>query len=297
MKLYYAVGGGLGHLSRAIAFIHSHPLLSPENTVVMVAEREMYTLQKTSFASKEWAAMPTAMIPTALFEETGRLSEWLQSWLRQHQPNDVFLDTFPAGIAGEWNHIPVSSCRFHYTGRYLNWPAYRFSAKLMFETAYRVEEWHSGQETFLQQHARECADLDLSYPPAALNTNVREQVCNYRQGSNEVWAIIHSEPAEEVEALLSYARDMAVQEAKSPRFLLCSSLPFPEEEDVLPLQLFPAYGLFPHVDRIITACGFNLIQQAAPFRNKHICMPFPRRYDDQFARFKKWKAKNLLPLP
>jgi hypothetical protein len=292
MNLYYAVGGGLGHFSRAIGFIHTHPRLKPENTVVMVAEREMYRLQENSFADRAWQHLKIIHIPAGCFENVAYLSTWLQNWLQAHQPTDIFLDTFPAGIMGEW-HMPVHQvARFHYIGRYLKLPAYHFAANLSFTSAYRLEAWHPAQEALLQEYARECKDFDLHYPAVELSPEVRDQISGWRQKGQEVWAVVHSEPAEEVEALLSFARDLARLAGVEPAFLLLSCLPYPEEQAQL-LKLFPAYGLFPEADRIITGCGFNLMRQAAAFRHKHSCMPFPRRYDDQFVRFQRWKAQAL----
>ena len=38
------------------------------------------------------------------------------------------------------------------------------------------------------------------------------------------------------------------------------------------------------LERIITGAGFNLMHEAAPFRDRHLFVPFPRVLDNQFAR-------------
>jgi hypothetical protein len=40
----------------------------------------------------------------------------------------------------------------------------------------------------------------------------------------------------------------------------------------------------PRASRIVTACGFNVMRQTEPYRDRHTFLPFPRRYDDQFTR-------------
>jgi hypothetical protein len=49
-------------------------------------------------------------------------------------------------------------------------------------------------------------------------------------------------------------------------------------------NLYPATPLLPLADRILTACGFNVMRQTAAYRQQHRFLPFPRRFDDQFLR-------------
>ncbi len=44
--------------------------------------------------------------------------------------------------------------------------------------------------------------------------------------------------------------------------------------------------------RLITAAGFNIMRQAAPYRAQHRPLPFSRRFDDQFARVARWRLEN-----
>lgn len=290
MNLYYAVGGGLGHFSRAIAFIHTHPGLSVRNTVVMVADRDMYSLAVHHFLDKRWADLKVVKIPTRLFQDQNGLRHWLSEWLDQSQPEVAYLDTFHAGISGEWNGLAGKAGRICYIGRYLNWEAYPHQADIIFDHAYQLEYWHSGQCNWLRQSSQSVTAFSLRYPKASVTEALQQKIREWQQNRGEVWAVIHSEPKGETEALLNYARDQAALEDKNPLYLLCSSQASEAAPDVHLLRLFPAYGLFPWVDRIVTACGFNLMQQSSGFRRKHLCMPFPRRYDDQFLRFKQWKA-------
>ena len=289
MMLYYAPGGGLGHFSRAIAFIHSQPYLSVKDTVVMVAERALYSLKRSSFADNSWQSLRLAKIPESVFSKPSSLAVWLKDWLQDHRPSQIYLDTFPAGIAGEWSDIRYEA-RFFYVGRFLDWQAYPYPVIISFEKAFRVEGWHAEQEKQLVSRASCIQDISLAYPEAVLSTELEFRIKKWQADGREVWTVVHSEPAHEAEALLNFARDLAFQDKKSPVFLVCSSLDPEQQAGVYPVKLFPAYALFPWVDRIITACGFNLMQQAVAYRHKHLCMPFPRRYDDQFQRFRRWKA-------
>ena len=35
---------------------------------------------------------------------------------------------------------------------------------------------------------------------------------------------------------------------------------------------------------IVTAAGFNTVRELAPYRDRHVCVPFDRRLDDQHGR-------------
>ena len=50
------------------------------------------------------------------------------------------------------------------------------------------------------------------------------------------------------------------------------------------LDVHPAAALFEPAAAIVTAAGFNAMRQAAPFRDRHRYLPFPRPLDDQRAR-------------
>jgi hypothetical protein len=82
------------------------------------------------------------------------------------------------------------------------------------------------------------------------------------------WLVVHSGPRHELDVLLTHARD-------APRTLVIS----PHAQ-----WIYPIAQHLGHAERIITGAGFNLMHEAAPFRDRHVHIPFPRVLDDQFAR-------------
>jgi len=50
------------------------------------------------------------------------------------------------------------------------------------------------------------------------------------------------------------------------------------------LTHFLAPHYFARAERVITACGFNVMRQSVNARVRHHFMPFPRPLDDQFTR-------------
>ncbi|MDF9795103.1 hypothetical protein OKW21_000366 [Catalinimonas alkaloidigena] len=290
MKLYYAVGGGLGHLSRAIAFIHTRPDLNIDNTIVMLADRDIYQMEQAAFMEEKWRALRIAPIPLSFFKRFEKLSAYLKNWVNDNVPDQIYLDTFPEGIMGEWNFEISKPAQLHYVGRYLNWPNYQQPVFKSFDTLYKVDDWHPEQQSYLPLLSPNTVEVKLQYPEAKVPGGILTQFQQWKEEGKDIWLVVHSEPAEEVEALLHYARDVAKAEQTSPVFVLCSQSKVDDKQLDLHLSLFPAYGLFVHVDKIVTAGGFNLMQQAKHFRDKHRCMPFPRRFDDQFMRVRIWKA-------
>lgn len=287
MKLYYAVGGGLGHLSRAIAFIHTHPELNVENTRVMLADREIYQMEQAAFQDEEWKSLKIEPIPLSFFDDTEKLRNYLKEWVHTHSPEDIYLDNFPEGIMGEWNFEISRPTQIHYVGRYLNWPAYEQPVFRSFDTLYKVDAWHPEQQRYLSLLSDNIQTIELQYPAAKVSDEILMRFQQWKDEDRSIWLVVHSEPLEEVEALLHYAQDVAKAGQVSPVYVLCSQSGLESEQLGLNISLFPAYGLFEHVGKIVTAGGFNLMQQTRPFREKHICMPFPRRFDDQFLRTQK----------
>jgi hypothetical protein len=50
-------------------------------------------------------------------------------------------------------------------------------------------------------------------------------------------------------------------------------------------EYFPAAGLYERALKVVTAAGYNSMADLAAWPDKHICLPFHRRYDDQQGRF------------
>ena len=51
------------------------------------------------------------------------------------------------------------------------------------------------------------------------------------------------------------------------------------------LDAIPAAPRYAGAAGIVTAAGFNTVRELAPYRDRHVCVPFDRRLDDQHARW------------
>ncbi len=278
MNVYYAPGGGLGHFMRALAFIYSHPELNYYSTVVMVADRPQYQLQETGFTEPELHNLQIVKIPLQVFESTALLSGWIKNRVKEYQPERIFLDTFPAGIMGEWNQVEGVFTR-HYVGRYLNMDEYRHPLTVPFSTVYPLEHWHPKQHRL--GVGAEAKNIRLTYPPARVYGKAEGQTNATTGGS--LWLVIHSEPMEEVRLLVKQAEDEARLEGLNPEIKVFSTLDVPGYPVICAV---PSYPFQHRASRIYSGCGFNTCQQMKSYRGQWRVIPFPRRFDDQALRLK-----------
>jgi hypothetical protein len=113
------------------------------------------------------------------------------------------------------------------------------------------------------------APLALPEPPAADGP------------SGDAWLVVHTGPAREVRALARIAderRGQAPLRVVTP--LRVDGLPAGAEV----VAAVPAAPLYAGAAGIVTAAGFNTVRELAPYRDRHVCVPFERRLDDQKAR-------------
>ncbi|MCI0489062.1 MAG: hypothetical protein L0229_20920 [Blastocatellia bacterium] len=285
MILYYAPGGGLGHLTRARAFLHT-----------MAFKDRAAILTPSPFAKDPRVTGGAEIIPVPkeLAGDLPRYKSWLRESFARLRPDGIYLDAFPVGIMGEFCDFQFPAPVYH-IARLLRWTEY---AKLLtgapptFHTTYRVEPLVEEQERFLRNHSLEIATLDLQYPYESLGDHVEELIKDFTRTGRPLWLIVHSGPDRETEELIAYADEMRGIEEKSlpteeghPQIILVA--PHGSEhlrEGISHIDIYPASALFPFADRVITACGFNALRETEAFQARHRYIPFARRYDDQFLR-------------
>ena len=90
---------------------------------------------------------------------------------------------------------------------------------------------------------------------------------------------MHSGPAREVRALArggtTLARGGAPLHVVTP--IAVDDLPAGAEV----VRAVPAAPRYAGAAGIVTAAGFNTVRELAPYRDRHVCVPFDRRLDDQ----------------
>jgi hypothetical protein len=264
--LYYALGGGLGHIARARRLL-----------AVLGLDREAALLTASPFADdpRVRGELPVVRVPARLDGDRPRFRSWLADTLAALRPEELIVDSFPGGVLGELCALPLPPAR--HVARLLRWPAYaaRLPAGLpRFETTYVLEPLGPEHARRLAACSRRLRALEL--PAAAAGAPLA--------GAGH-WLVVHSGPDAETVELARYAAELrAIERARCPILVIS-----PRRPSWLPAgaewrDLYPAAPHLPHAERVITAAGFNAIHEMAPRRERHRFIPFRRALDDQFAR-------------
>jgi predicted glycosyltransferase len=248
--VYYAIGGGLGHLVRARAVLHT----------LGVADAMLVTASPFAKDARVTGALSVIGVPPRLDGDRRGLARWLADLIASEQPERVIVDAFPAGVLGELAGLEVP---VDHVARLLRWPRYarRLDGPLpCIDTTFVLEPLHPDHRAALESASDRLEPLTLIDPPAP-----------QRDDAAGTALVVHAGPEHEVEALVALAGTTghAVRIAR------------PGGAD---LDVHPASALFASAAAIVTAAGFNAMRQAAPFRDRHVFVPFPRPLDDQFAR-------------
>lgn len=287
MILYYAIGGGIGHLARAAKFASYSRW---ENFLIL-----------TAYQAQEQTVFEESKIITvdhSLADKPTDLWAFLQELILSKSIGELYLDSFPCGILGELDSAKLNAlpqkCSLYYVARWLNWKAY--SDKLLqnqnFQCAFIVEELPETQKAYIQDCSAEIKEVNLPLIEGGNSSSkdaVLKLLSNQIKKDEENWLVLHSRPQQELEKLISYAHELRSMEDINSQLFVCTEVKdFQEhstlEIDFIHFRYFPASDLLSHFDRLISAAGFNSMQEAKLLSIKHHFLPFPRRYDDQFAR-------------
>jgi len=283
--LYYALGGGHGHVTRARRVLRT---LGLADQASIVAGTDALADPRNA------GGIPTIAVPPELERSTSEHRRWLQALIRQEQVQRLLVDTFPAGIAGELSALPIlDALRVDYIGRLLRWDDYRRvvpSAPPPFQTAYVVEELSTPHAELLASNSREVIALDLAPIAAREAADVPATI----HGSYSL--IVHSGPADEVRELIELLQTLRALDGDDERVLVATqaSVDLPDLPECFErIDLVPASALFPAARRIVSAAGFNVMLESEPWRRKHHVLPFARRFDDQFLRAARRRQRML----
>lgn len=270
--LYYAMGGGLGHLVRARAFLH---------TLGLAADAVVLTASAHARDARVAAGLELLLAPAELQDDAARLRDWLANAIERLAIDRVCVDAFPAGLLGELcNFVPPRAVEWWHVARLLRWDAYApllRGAPPRHARVFRLEPLHAAHQAFLDTHCARIEELELIDEADGAPSPVRSET--------PYWLVVHSGPAGEVEELIAYADELRVAERSTAPLWIASLDPptrLPAHAHLV--HAFPAQVWFAGAERIVSAAGFNLMRQTRAFRGKQSVLPLPRRYDDQFER-------------
>jgi hypothetical protein len=270
--VYYAMGGGLGHLVRARAVLYT---LGHTGPVTLISASEH---ARDARVVGDWNV---ALVPSCLERDPPAFARWIDASLTAAGAERLCVDAFPAGILGELSACSgLGGLELWHVARRLRWSQYsaRSHWALQFDRRYVLEPLEAEHETFLRAHSRVLEPLCLCDPPVAGSAPPPLTAAAH-------WLVVHSGPVAEVEQILAYAAEArARQRAEVELWVLT-----PQALARLPAathvrNVYPAQRYFAAAGHIFSAAGFNVMRQCAPYRFKHTVLPMPRRYDDQFER-------------
>ncbi len=270
MILYYAVGGGLGHLTRGRRVLE---FLGLDKRAAFV------TASAYARDARVTGGIPVIEVPSHLEHAPTEHRAWLRDLIRERGVERLIADAFPAGIQGELSGLPIA---MDHVARILRLDEYRRAVTEempRFDTTWIVEELAPDHEAFVRAQSETVVALDLTPGPSA--PVAREAF----------WLIVHSGPKDEVTELIEYTanlRDLATD--RPERILVASrcSMSLPNGFELT--DEYPITHLFPRAARIISAAGFNVMCETAQWADKHHVVPFPRRFDDQYLRAARRRA-------
>ncbi|MGZ8864029.1 MAG: hypothetical protein ACXW5J_27995, partial [Thermoanaerobaculia bacterium] len=147
MILYYALGGGLGHLTRGRRVLETLGL-----------DASLVTASPYASDPRVTGGFPVIRVPADLERDV----EAHRSWLRNLACERLIVDTFPCGIQGELSGLDVP---MDLVARRLRWNEYRRAVPAplpRFETVWCVEELE--REQLWSAATASCRSLFLRAP-------------------------------------------------------------------------------------------------------------------------------------
>ncbi|MGD1846519.1 MAG: hypothetical protein ACFB10_14120 [Salibacteraceae bacterium] len=273
MKLFYAMGGGFGHLVRTHAFIQKMGFL------------HFRVLTSNPLATRIFK--PENLI--FLLASTPQLVSMIQATVLKHAAasSEVYIDSFPQGILGELGVLAQVGKPLHYLARRLRWPAYQPMVKstvLRYDQTFLLEELEPAHQAWLQTHSKRCLPFSITYP-SPNTARVKPQI---QFPQRPLWIVVHAFHSNEVQQLVNLAETDAELENQSPELLVISDQPVDLPTGARLLDDYPAHDWFPLAARIYSGCGFNSFYQLKKYRQRSILLPFDRKLDDQH-----WRLRSL----
>lgn len=271
MKLYYAVGGGLGHISRCAKLIKQ----------ISLAENEIIVVGSSKYISEQITNCELIDIANSNIRNTKKIIEDI---IKKHSISHLYVDTFPFGLFGELHQI-LSNLSATYIARILK-PAYfnmhMKKTGMVFNETLKIEKLPDTQHSIINSISRKCTDIQLQ-------TTIKPK--NLPVTSRKKWLVVHSGPVEECELLCMYATENAKIRKELIQLFVITQCEFNFTNAII-LTEFLAEGYFEDADMIITGCGYNCMAETSRYAHKHLFMPFERKYDDQFLRAKYRKTAD-----
>lgn len=279
MVLYYALGGGLGHLTRARRALDALGLRG--DAVVLTASPYARDPRVTG-------GVPVIEVPRRLGHDRSAFRRWLGATIHDLAPDELIVDAFPAGILGELSGLALPPARL--IARRLRWPAYRrrlAGPPPQYAVTHVVEPLSGAYGEVIRSLSDHVVPLPLAPPRPDADAPLHD-------GPHV--AVVHSGPPEELSELVElahelrpdpHARVVVVSPRRPPRL----------HGSTVWSDIYPVAPHLGHAEVIVTAAGWGAMHDTEHVRDRHRFVPFPRALDDQFARARLARLAHRMRLP
>ena len=274
---FYALGGGFGHLTRVKTFIENIQFQCPYKII-----------STNENAYKFFNRDEVIFIPPNQAETVESLRIELLKMLGEYDFSEFYLDTFPCGILGELDNSMFRDVSLNYLARRLQWKEYSDlfpqAIDIQFDKIYVFEQLEAKHGLFLAKSNQKIENFKLDY--SWMSSAQSEQTIGNRivEWKAEIWLIVHTSDQEETQLLISHAQDIAEIEGKKPKLIILTNQEIQTPKSAILLLNENPIDWFPHASRIFSGAGFNTFYQLKDYREIYECIPFPRKWDDQFWR-------------
>ncbi len=248
--LYYAIGGGTGHLVRALSILRKFS----------GCKREVLALSKfVDFVSEK--GIKICGFPTKK-KDIFELGKKIREKIFEYKPDLLFVDTFPGGCFGELEEIPFkkifikrSEC-FH-TGFFMVFDLRKLPPVLI-------------------RNFNEVGDRDLLRKKIGIYENEKTLFFYHNTKRDEVmkWTKISHSVSRELGLKFYFSSSYFTNDMKIDGFNL---------------NYFPVMEILPAFDIVVTGGGYNSYFETTTLFNSAIFIPFRRKIDNQYERIDKEK--------
>ena len=247
------------------------------------------------------------MIPILPEENnTTFLSHFIQQ-LKENHVNELYIDCFPVGIYGELNGLTkqLLNVKVNLIARLIHWPNYQRLIKVdnQFSSVLYVEELAEQQLDYYHQIGASVKPLTLipfldnnqKIDALALETSLTNAsitgslITDFSVKSVErpYCLFVHSGSENEMAQLLDYGIQKLRFNKLNYTLVLASPWPIPAQfkgMKIRAIQCYPIIHWLMDAAIIVSAAGFNLMNEVSQLKATHWVLPFERKYDDQFSR-------------
>ncbi len=268
MILYYALGGGLGHIARSFALVEHAPKSLKGRIRLLVSS-------KSSPAAEPGFPCPVDRVPDTVMNDVGRYPRFLADYFKKHKFACIVVDTFPFGLLGEMKYFMPDVPRI-LIGRYLRWDVYHDmcgteNGAIWPNDSIVIEEQEKVYDEILHRHSsvtKVCSPISAARPSDAPVTSARPAL-----------SIVHSGSKAEMSRLMAEAR----------RIMADNNIPGPPRVITPETKIFPVERNLSGITDIVAGAGYASCAAALVLKGRvrYHLYPFRRRYDDQALRLKR----------